>query len=537
MAQDRPWETSDLVFGWKVTKRFEPQYWEDSAAKPGGHLIENVVTTDPKTIAYHTVIVAQSGSGKSFFLGRVLEEILLKTRGRVLILDSNSDFRKFAEAKSDKYWVEPEKYRYNRKTCKGFLADEPTQADFLGLWKKISKVVYSRRLEPGDFELLLVDWLKLPIDLLLEDAADEWRDQLRHCHNLVGLLAELAVATNNEEWLKEGQLLPLAKTFCDDTKPNDTIGTIDFLRKTFGSVKATKTTEKSPEENVIIDRNGQLFVRLPSHFPTLSGVFLGKDEVPVKDLEAAYAKAATHRVFVEEKAKSFYFAKAFEIERSELIAPRIRESFEPNRKRVQIVDLPSIPDPRHQKMVISTFIESEWQNARAEWVKAFNKPQENDERVPTFIVVEEAHNAVPSDAETTAEKKLQEQFRRIAAEGRKYGVFLILVSQRPDKLDRMVMSECENRAVMKVGSSLILRTTCDVLGLESTVPRMDRVLDFDLGRALLIGPWAGGEPKFLVSAARRTEEGGRDLRWEYWAMREPDIAAALKATEDTTARA
>jgi len=40
----------------------------------------------------HTLIVGQSGSGKSFMLGRFLEEIAAKTSARMVILDPNSDF-------------------------------------------------------------------------------------------------------------------------------------------------------------------------------------------------------------------------------------------------------------------------------------------------------------------------------------------------------------------------------------------------------------------------------------------------------------
>jgi hypothetical protein len=43
----------------------------------------------------HLAVIAQSGSGKSFMLGRMLEEIAGKTRARLLILDPNSDFVKF----------------------------------------------------------------------------------------------------------------------------------------------------------------------------------------------------------------------------------------------------------------------------------------------------------------------------------------------------------------------------------------------------------------------------------------------------------
>jgi hypothetical protein len=525
MAAKQPWETPDLVLGWRVTKGLEPQHWEDPRAKPGRHSLANVVPTEPKTIAYHTVIIAQSGSGKSFFLGRLLEEILVKTQSRMLILDTNSDFRKIAEVKDPKWWTDPKKYRYDRDTRKGFLADEPTQAHFTSQWEKkdLSKIVYSRRIEKREgFAMLLLDWLKLPIDLLLEDAADERRDELRHCHGLVYILAQLAGMTNKEDWLEASEFLKKARTFLDTTRPDHESETIDLLTKTFGAVKATGTQAAARGENVITDRNGTMFVQLPAKFPTLSGLFPQRKEISIDDFALFYSEIAMHRNFIQSKARRFYFTRAFEILKSGLIAPRIRDSFEPDPNRVQVVDLPSVPGARHQKMVMSTFIESEWERAKAEWAAALEKTAEEDTRVPTFIVVEEAHNAVPSDAESLAEKKLQEQFRRIAAEGRKYGVFLILVSQRPDKLDRMVMSECENRAVMKVGSSLILRTTCEVLGLEGIVPKMtEKVLDFDIGRALLMGPWVGGEPTFLVSAARRTEEGGRNLRWQHWAKRTP----------------
>jgi hypothetical protein len=215
-----------------------------------------------------------------------------------------------------------------------------------------------------------------------------------------------------------------------------------------------------------------------------------------------------------------YFSRAFQLATAGVINPDIRSTFKKReRKRIEIIDLLSLRDRYYQKLAISSFLDADWALGKSEWEEALAKPSRKDDtRVPTFIVVEEAHNLIPSDPKTPIELKLQEQFRRIAAEGRKFGRFLILVSQRPDKLDRMIMSECENRAVMRVGSSFILRTTCEILGLDGVVPRMtDKVLDFDLGRALLVGAWMADEPAFMVSAARRTEEGGRNLQSKHWA--------------------
>jgi hypothetical protein len=45
----------------------------------------------------------------------------------------------------------------------------------------------------------------------------------------------------------------------------------------------------------------------------------------------------------------------------------------------------------------------------------------------------------------------------IAAEGRKYGLLLILGSQRPDKLDHLILSECANKAIMRLDSRTIVQ--------------------------------------------------------------------------------
>lgn len=68
---------------------------------------------------------------------------------------------------------------------------------------------------------------------------------------------------------------------------------------------------------------------------------------------------------------------------------------------------------------------------------------------PVFIVVEEAHNFVPrgTGEEATPSRRV---LRKIAREGRKFGVGLCLVSQRPGKLDADVLSQCNTQVIMKI---------------------------------------------------------------------------------------
>ena len=57
-------------------------------------------------LLHHTLVVGQSGSGKSFMVARLLEEVLLRTSARLIILDPNGDFRD-VNAASESAWSEP----------------------------------------------------------------------------------------------------------------------------------------------------------------------------------------------------------------------------------------------------------------------------------------------------------------------------------------------------------------------------------------------------------------------------------------------
>lgn len=139
-------------------------------------------------------------------------------------------------------------------------------------------------------------------------------------------------------------------------------------------------------------------------------------------------------------------------------------------------------------------------------------------RVPTFVVVDEAHNLMPAITKGHASESLRDQFRTIAAEGRKFGVFLILCTQRPDKLDPLVISECENVALMRIGSKSVLNTSKDSLGLGH-IPgrRLEQCLAFEKGRVMICGKWTNHVPEVLFTAMRRTVEGGADLDPKHWA--------------------
>lgn len=121
--------------------------------------------------------------------------------------------------------------------------------------------------------------------------------------------------------------------------------------------------------------------------------------------------------------------------------PEILNQFLTDQTAIQIVDLSGIPNEvagtasaAISRMIFQIKV---WQN--------------DDERnkSPVLLVCEEAHRYVPNKGEAQYEAA-QSAVRRIAKEGRKYGVGLLLVSQRPSEVEATVLSQCNSWIVLRI---------------------------------------------------------------------------------------
>ena len=81
-------------------------------------------------------------------------------------------------------------------------------------------------------------------------------------------------------------------------------------------------------------------------------------------------------------------------------------------------------------------------------VKVWQTPDERDAS-PVLMVCEEAHRYVPNTGEAQY-AAAQDAIRRIAKEGRKYGLGLLLVSQRPSEVEATVLSQCNSWIVLRI---------------------------------------------------------------------------------------
>lgn len=72
---------------------------------------------------------------------------------------------------------------------------------------------------------------------------------------------------------------------------------------------------------------------------------------------------------------------------------------------------------------------------------------------PITLVCDEAHVYIPTDFQlSAAQRRMVEIFENIAKEGRKFGITLLVASQRPSELNKTIMAQCANYIVMKLNN-------------------------------------------------------------------------------------
>jgi hypothetical protein len=116
----------------------------------------------------------------------------------------------------------------------------------------------------------------------------------------------------------------------------------------------------------------------------------------------------------------------------------------------------------------------------------FDARVQNDLKLPVLLLLEEAHNFVPAKANTPAEIRAIATTKQIAQEGRKFGVGLILISQRPSRLDETTLSQCNSHIIMRLvnpADQNFVRRVIESLGEDET----KMLPSLDVGEALLAG--------------------------------------------------
>ncbi|GAB4323319.1 MAG: ATP-binding protein [Geminocystis sp.] len=133
------------------------------------------------------------------------------------------------------------------------------------------------------------------------------------------------------------------------------------------------------------------------------------------------------------------------------------------------------------------------------------------------MVLEEGHNFVPAKANSSAEQRSIEITKQIAQEGRKFGVGLILISQRPSRLDETTLAMCNSYIIMRMlnpADQSFVRKVIESLGEEET----KMLPDLDVGEAILSGQFTSFP--ILVKIKEPESKGEREEKNAFDALEE-----------------
>jgi uncharacterized protein len=149
--------------------------------------------------------------------------------------------------------------------------------------------------------------------------------------------------------------------------------------------------------------------------------------------------------------------------------------------------------------------------------KIFEARVSDELQLPVLLLLEEAHNFVPAQSFSPAEKRSIEITKQIAQEGRKFGVGLILISQRPSRLDETTLSQCNSFVIMRMvnpADQNFVRRVIESLGEEEA----KNLPNLDVGEALLSGQMINFP--VLVKIKEPESQGEREEKDAFAALEE-----------------
>jgi uncharacterized protein len=336
----------------------------------------------------HTFFCGQSGSGKTYALGTVVEQLLLQTTLRIVVLDPNSDFVRLDEVRDGVDDALSSRYR-----------------------QAAAGVVVRRGGATG---------------------ADRLHVRFTDC-----------------DAAEQAAVLRL-----DPVRDRDEYGAlVDLLERGLG-----ETDTSAPE---------------------LAERLLAAPSADVQALGARLRNLGIHRWPIWSVGD----------------ADSVQDLVAPGGPRALVVDLGSLDTLGEKAIAAESVLAALWRH-RAR-------------REPVLIVVDEAHNVCPRDPGDEVTVLAADHAARIAAEGRKFGLYLLVATQRPQRVNELVVSQCDNLVLMRMTSAGDLAYLAGVLSFAPR-PLLERATSFRMGESLVAGKIAS-HPALVRFGPRIAEEGGSDV--------------------------
>lgn len=422
-----------------------------------------------KLFNIHTAVLGNSGSGKSNTIAHILQQIFRKKHNhaygaKTILFDVNGEYHKaFAEKLNDAiscYFYKPnieEKdkiefylpyYLLNLEEWLAFLmASERTQKPF---WDRVLQECFKfyKIFQDNDSTELYINYFKWKIRNILINIISKAESDTTKITATQGVIIKckdiIAEITQNETLL---EFLEEVNKHCRISYGNND-----------GQLSSYLTGVKINEENALEINSKRL---KPGEYfdyrflKTAVDIVLLEEEARGNSRIREFTSTMISRldyflnnpdcnfmrdIHIEYKNEEEYLNKCFGI------------SIEDKKNQLVIIDSSEIGTDVLELMT----------SVVSRMIFEYRKRKQGDDRrkQPIHLVLDEAHRYIKKDAEYILKENI---FERIAREGRKFSLYLLISSQRPSELSSTVLSQCGNYIIHRIQNDLDMKYIYSVL--------------------------------------------------------------------------
>lgn len=431
------------------------------------------VLLNPNGLRRHMAVIAQTGAGKSYTVGVILEK-LLQLGGTIVIFDPNSDYVKMRRDESMR--VTPFADRIDIFRMPTGQAGRITDAEIGGSKKFTMK-----------FSALEVDEIcamtgipetSTNIRKALQTAHDNLRGRDYAPHEYLRELERIASGGAAADAMMANDTMPRGPERKKGVTPS---GMEDFEKAAYNKANIDlgwddlgSAADKDNNDEPITPFN------LASKGSEGNGSS-GNGKTPSLDAVSGAQKALK---YVERISRVDIWGHD-DVPIQDLLRPM----------NLSVLDLAGV-DSWVTEFVVNKVLNDTWGEATT-----------NGLARPVFFILEEAHNFVPGGQGVRSQAA--GIIKRIASEGRKFGLFLVLVTQRPYKIHGDTLSQCNSQIIMRLTNpqdQLAIKQSSEGIseGLLADLPGLN------VGEAVILGPIVR-VPVMVRIGHRLSAQGGNDI--------------------------
>lgn len=450
------------------------------------------VKLNPNGLRRHLAVIAQTGAGKSYTVGVVLEQ-LLELGGTVIVFDPNSDYvlmRRDERHQPTPFADRVQVYRLPTEQ-RGRISDEAI----------------------GGAQRFTVQFSRLDADEIcnltgISEGATNIRQAVRTAvDNLDGTDFTPRVLLQELQRLANGGQIPAGGDFTAPAHPSigDAGRFSQYLREETARKAGTSTLRQAQD-------SARLSTDLGSD---------GPDDLNDEEWFDSPAKAEEAPPEEPAPAPAPLPSAAAPLRRDQdtLITPDVISGagralkYVERLARIDIWGFEDVPMDRLLRPMSLSVIDlagiDQWiadfivdKVLRETWGRATTEGLAR----PVFVVLEEAHNFVAGGRDQGRASII---IKRIASEGRKFGIFLVLITQRPYRIHQDTLSQCNSQIIMRLTNpedqNAVRRASESISeSLLADLPGLN------VGEAVVLGPLVR-VPVMVRVGRRASQEGGSDI--------------------------